>query len=96
MFSRSSQALFVLQYTDDTFLVSDGPSSCRVYDPNIHVTIEKIPFAGNDPIKFLGGHIQVPKNTTLYKTPYQPSLPHFCSGWIVLPNPRNKSSITYM
>ena len=28
-FSNSSQSLYVLQYEDDTWLVSDGPSSCR-------------------------------------------------------------------
>ena len=97
-FSKSEQSLYVLQYADDTCLVSDGSSSCRVmlsytdqwlqwskmkakvckcqclaiaasmgkvYDPKLKVASGKIPFVGNEPVKFLGGTIQVPSNPSL-------------------------------
>jgi hypothetical protein len=87
-FSNSTQSLYMLQYADDTCLVSDGPASCRamldftdkwllwsqmkakiskcqalaiessagrVYNPNLCVAGREIPFAGNHPVRFLGG-----------------------------------------
>ena len=94
-FSNSAQSLGLLQYADDTCLVTDGPSSCqnllnltdlwltwsgmianiskcqclairassgKVYNPNLSLSDAKIPFIGNQPVKFLGGTIQVPSN----------------------------------
>ncbi len=96
-FSKSNQSLGLLQYADDTCLVSDGPSSCqqtlthteewlrwsgmkptvrkcqcvalesyscRVFDPNLMLVGEKIPFIGKEPVCFLGGTIQVPSSAS--------------------------------
>ena len=97
-FSKSAQSRYVLQYANDTCLVSDGPAACRamlsytdqwlqwskmkakvckcqclaiaassskVYDPKLEVAGGKIPFVGNEPVKFLGGTIQIPSNPSL-------------------------------
>ena len=92
-FTNSSQTVGLLQYADDTCLVSDGPASSqillditdqwlkwssmkakipkcqclaiksgsgRAYDPNLMLSGTKLPFAGNKPVRFLGGVVQVP------------------------------------
>ena len=97
-FTNSKQSLYVLQYTDDTCLVPDGPASCcsmlefterwlqwsgmkaksskcqclaieastgKTFDPKLQIQGEKIQFIGRQPIKFLGGTIQVPNNPSL-------------------------------
>ena len=94
-FTNSPQSLSMLQYADDTFLVSDGPASSQIlldttdqwlkwsgmeakipkcqclaikagsgqgYDPNLMLSGSKLPFAGNKPVRFLGGVIQVPNH----------------------------------
>ena len=94
-FTDSPQSLGLLQYADDSCLVSNGPASCqcllditglwlswsgmaakipkcqclaieastgKVYDPNLTLSGDTLPFIGNHPVKFLGGVIQVPSD----------------------------------
>ena len=97
-FSNSNKSLQVLQYADDTCLVSDGPASCRkmlsftdkwlqwsqmrakvskcqcvaieassgkIYNPQLTIAGGEIPFIGNQPVRFLGGTVQVPQDQAL-------------------------------
>ena len=94
-FHNSTKQLSLLQYADDTCIVTNGPATCqailrrtdqwlewskmranvskckclalkastgRVYDPNLSIAGEKIPFVGSNPVKFPGGTIQIPKD----------------------------------
>ena len=42
-------------------------STGRTYDPNLQIQGEKIQFIGKEPIRFLGGTIQVPNNPSLMR-----------------------------
>ena len=37
-------------------------STGRVYDPKLRIAGGEIPFVGNNPVRFLGGTIQVPRD----------------------------------
>ena len=105
-FSGTDQTLGLLQYADDTCLVTNGPSSCKemlrltekwlkwsgmkptvrkcqcialepstsqVFDPNLCLDGEKIPFVGKNPVR-LGGTIQIPSSQQLAKNHIQQKL----------------------
>ena len=96
-FCNSTKKMTLLQYADDSCIVTNGPAACQaildrtsqwltwtgmkvkvkvnkcqsvaikvsnghVYDPQLTITGEKVSFIGRDPVKFLGGILQIPSD----------------------------------
>ena len=99
--SGTQHSVNLLQYADDTCLVSNGPASCqellnqvdkwlqwsgmkakvpkcyslgiqsssgKLFDPNLTLHNEHIPFIHNNPIKFLGYTVQIPMDIASVKS----------------------------